>query len=101
MNNYKYRFKTEKEFIEEYGVYWRRIVGWNYNGLMDHFLGNDFEVNVNDLNDRQIFNMFDSFYNQYYCPNYNMGKNQPHKWNIFKNMLKRKVNYEPKKLCYE
>jgi hypothetical protein len=97
MNNYKYRFKTEKEFIDEYGENWKNIVMWSDN--MYYLLGQDFEVNVNDLDDRKIFAIF--YRDQYYYSNYNMGKNPPHGWGIFTNMLKRKVNYDPKKLIFD
>lgn len=36
---YPYRFKTEKEFIFEYGSNWRYIVNFNYQGNMDYLCG--------------------------------------------------------------
>ena len=35
----KYRFKTSKEFIEEYGPGWRSKVGFNSNFDMDCYIG--------------------------------------------------------------
>ncbi|MDO4714023.1 MAG: hypothetical protein Q4B28_05275 [bacterium] len=32
----KVRFKTEAEFIAEFGKDWRDIVNWNTRGEMDH-----------------------------------------------------------------
>jgi len=44
---FKYRFKTEQEFIKEYGINWKRSnpIFWNDN--MDYLLGTDFNYNFN------------------------------------------------------
>jgi hypothetical protein len=36
-----WRFKTEKEFIKEFGFNWKRgiVCSWNTDGNMDHLLG--------------------------------------------------------------
>lgn len=49
-NKYPYRFKTEKEFIDEYGSNWRhgRIdCGWNIR--MDYLLGKEYEYIKNEI----------------------------------------------------
>jgi len=38
-----YRFKTEEEFKNEFGVSWRSYVHWNSSGRMDHLFGTNWE----------------------------------------------------------
>ena len=52
----KYRFKTEEEFLEEFGERWRREIkmSWVGSGEMDYLLGKpldsfEYERNVHDL----------------------------------------------------
>jgi len=42
----KYRFKTEKEFIKEYGDNWRRENPIFWNTEMDYLLGTPFKITV-------------------------------------------------------
>lgn len=35
----KYRIKTEKEFIKEFGKYWRNNLEWYFSIDMDYLLG--------------------------------------------------------------
>lgn len=39
--DYPYRFKTEDEFIADYGIDWRSIISWNPDGEMDYLFGQD------------------------------------------------------------
>ena len=52
----KYRFKTEKEFIEEFGVDWRggnHCCGLSFSISMDYLLGTEIEDSIveGDMND--------------------------------------------------
>lgn len=40
----KYRFKTEEEFIREFGKNWRQVVKMGWADNMDEFLGKPMEV---------------------------------------------------------
>jgi hypothetical protein len=95
MNEYLYRFKTEEEFIKEFGEDWRHSLGdafWVDN--MNIFFGTDLKyvldedylkVKVNELNKL----MYNKLYNNYY---------------ITGHMIKLKNSeptYLPKKLSYE
>ena len=43
MKYYPYRFKTEKEMIDSFGIYWRNVfadIGWTSD--MNYLLGTDF-----------------------------------------------------------
>ena len=58
-NNYSYRFKTEKEFKEEFGPNWRNKQGlwWAEEGHMDYLLGTKLEVDFpDDVDDVSITN---------------------------------------------
>jgi hypothetical protein len=35
------RFKTEQEFIKEFGEHWKRTVDWNFDGKMDYLFGTE------------------------------------------------------------
>jgi len=43
MIKYKYRIKTEKEFLDEFGYNWRMVVRYHFIKDMDHLLGQDIE----------------------------------------------------------
>ena len=43
MIKYKYRFKTEEEFIQEYGNYWREVNGILFINNMNFLLGTDID----------------------------------------------------------
>ena len=49
-SKHEYRFKTEKEFIDEYGDNWNHRINWNSYNDMDYLFGTkldiDFPVNV-------------------------------------------------------
>ncbi len=53
---YPYRFKTEEEFIEEFGEDWKDALidsggpNWTTAGEMDHLFGKDFPFKENELN---------------------------------------------------
>lgn len=75
----KYRFKTEKEFIEEFGHNWRPIVGWNCSGQMEYLLGSDFPylfknenqtISIKDKNSRNYWSI-DNNMVTLKLPNYN------------------------------
>ncbi len=65
---YKYRFKTEEEFIKEYGENWRDYTDWNSHGEMDYLFGkkldqdfpeNSYDMVIEDHED-------DTWYNTWY-----------------------------------
>jgi hypothetical protein len=83
---HKYRFKTEEEFIKEYGNEWRfhHTIIFNYD--MDYLLGTDF-----------IWGFIDG-YECVHIPGPMGG------WNIHKSFLLKKLeepNYKPKKFIKE
>lgn len=45
---YPYRFKTEEEFVKEFGSNWRKKVnnGWVISGRMDNLFGEDYPYDV-------------------------------------------------------
>jgi len=43
-----YRFKTKEEMIDEFGIGWREVLGWNNRGNMDYLLGTPIELEVPD-----------------------------------------------------
>lgn len=52
---YPYRFKTEEEFIDEFGYNWRDVImrnGPNWADEMDYLFGQDFPYEENDLNSK-------------------------------------------------
>lgn len=77
----KYRFKTEKEFIEEYGKDWGNKVNWNPYGEMDYLLGIKLGKKQNKLANR---------WGVFYIKG----------WNITHNMLI-EIKEEPKPLDLE
>jgi len=90
MSDYlQYRFKTEQEFIKDYGLTWRARVNWNQEGKMDHLLGNIFPKKIkkeyiNDPFFRE--NLKDKYIN--------------FEWSIFSYMIteiEKIPNYKPKK----
>lgn len=86
---YKYRFKTEKEFIEEFGVNWRNEVRYMWVNGMDYLLGTEIpSSNVLLSEDNSIKFIVESWKS----------------WNISENMvtlIKKTPNYNPKKISYE
>ena len=86
---YKYRFKTEKEFIEEFGVNWRNKVRYMWVNGMDYLLGTEIpSSNVLLSEDNSIKFIVESWKS----------------WNISENMvtlIKKTPNYNPKKISYE
>lgn len=48
MSKPKYRFKTIKEFEEEFGEDWRNIVNFNYEGFMDYLAGKPLEDHISN-----------------------------------------------------
>lgn len=96
---YKYRFKTEDEFLEENGEHWRGD-GPGFNNDMDYLLGTD--VYYDDIKDylncdfdidRDVwFDVDSNIYN--------------HTWTITNYFIKKvknilPPNYEPRKFVYE
>jgi hypothetical protein len=82
---WKYRFKTEEEFIKEFGKYWQSDVNWNSNGDMDYLFGIDFDNYLNDEGFASIRNK---------------GFRGPYNWTICNEMLIQNIekpNYSPKK----
>jgi hypothetical protein len=97
MSKYLYRFKTEEEFIKEFGTMWREYafpnIGWCE--YMDKFLGKDFELITKDNlykfeNKKDFVKITNKDYNG--------------QWTIIWRMIKLKNNiptYLPRKLSYE
>lgn len=75
-----FRFKTEVEFIQEYGTDWCRFVNWSLSG-MAYLLGTNLnpEYNIEALN---------TILNNDYFLLFVRGKNHYGQWCINKSMLK-------------
>lgn len=71
-----YRFKTEKEFEEEFGNTWMNIITNEWNEEMDYLFGR--EITYEDWNNIQTNG---SFYKHWF------GSNYEHKWGISKDMV--------------
>jgi hypothetical protein len=86
-SQYKYRFKTEEEFIKEYGNDWRSKVG--FSKKMDHILGTVLRMNVSEKD----FSILSTVY---------WLKYKYFGWNISIMMVKEIApNYKPKKFIKE
>ena len=82
----KYRIKSEQEFIEEFGTFWKKKVHWNSGNLMDYLfdtkLDNYTDKHFNSNFDFIIIRIDDDGYNWYITskmvkqilPNYNENK---------------------------
>lgn len=96
-NKYKYRFKTEKELINEFGKRWYDLCNWNDEGHMDYLFGTSVKIPNNALDDMgDIKNVFTV---QNECPGYNINRT----WIISKKLIIKSVNvsnYKPKKFIY-
>ncbi len=89
---YLYRFKTEEEFINEYGKDWRKVIGFNYTGKMDYLCGLIYEV---ELSKKEYQDRIDN--NRWFGLLY-------HNRGISPKMLKLRTfepNYKPKKFSKE
>jgi len=88
-NLQNYRFKTEKEFKDEFGENWRAVVPSRFPIEMDHLLGKD--INVAEVD------MINSYYNCYNTLPNNLNILFGYKtWSISKEMITKKepvVNY--------
>ncbi len=87
---YLYRFKTEDEFIKEYGEDWRLKVGFNFTGKMDYLCGTIYEI---ELSKREYQDRIDNdtWFRYFY-----------YYWRICPKMLKLRTmipNYSPKKFA--
>lgn len=49
MKTVLFRFKTEQEFLDEFGPEWREAVSFNYYGSMDYLLGKQVRVPIGSL----------------------------------------------------
>lgn len=49
MKRYRFRFKTRKEFVDEYGIYWMSKVPNNWNEDMNIYLGKPLEIDNDEL----------------------------------------------------
>lgn len=45
----RYRFKTKKEFEDEFGPNWRKVVKWQFPTSMDYLLGSPIRKEYNWL----------------------------------------------------
>jgi hypothetical protein len=82
---YPYRFKTKKEFIDEYGIHFNSIIRcrWNSLGGMDYLYGIEYPYII-DKNTKLLLNVDG--------------------WNVSWDMLTLNIktpDYKPKKLIYE
>lgn len=92
---YKYRFKTEEEFIKEFGESWRRIVQCSFTREMNYLLGTD-------LNEEYYY-LADHFFNKNRESGYFEIYDGRGNWNITIGMLKRidlMPIYKPKNFVY-
>lgn len=92
--DYLYRFKTEKEFIKEYGRDWERFLkshGPNWSSEMEHLFGKPFTVTKDELN----MNDIQPINNRWNDPE------SSHDWKISWVMLTKNTQiptYKPKKI---
>lgn len=98
LTKYKFRFKTEDEFLSIFGDDWKSTIlcKWNSDGYMDHLYGIDFTVDFEkdyDINEFYSQNFYDSKRERY--------------WNISRDMIIENNNntykclYDNKKMIYE
>ncbi len=90
MKHWPYRFKTEKEFIKEFGLRWRgRLHGNSFPPSMDYLLGKPFPYEFNGAH-----NVFKLNIN-------NEPEDSEYTWGIVQDMLIKnempKPNYLPKR----
>ena len=93
-----YRFKTEEEFIKQYGGEWKTKAGWGYEH-MDYLLGSVLEYDFPDDLDEIELPIDDETHKLYEIPNNRTV------WYIDRDMLtknnKQIPNYKPKKFSRE
>ena len=84
---YLYRFKTEEEFLNEFGPHWRNVVSckWHPDGDMDYLFGLVYPFHDVELNNRCLSN----FENWFISPDM-LTKNKPNK-----------PSYKPRKIIHE
>jgi len=96
-SDYKYRFKTEKEFIYEFGDDWKHAVGFNTGDQMDHLIGTPINVPSYCIGyDGDIIRSFNMHDTNYSDPRGN--------WSVGIDMVKKEKavpTYKPKKFIYE
>jgi len=93
---YPYRFKTEKEFIKEYGSEWRKSkrystrTGFYWNTEMDIFLGTVYPFTDEEI--KKFMRPIDNFFSFPKCD----------EWSISDDMLTPNApTYKPKKFVRE
>jgi len=86
---YKYRFKTEEEFIKEFGNRWRNNNPLYWNDRMDYLLGTNFDIDFNGNEEVKIRRLDDS--NEYWTISIH---------HITKEELILTPDYKPKKFVY-
>ena len=75
---YPYRFKTEQEFIKEFGHRWIYEVGWNDDNQMDYLFGQPYPFNVNEDDYLPFIEDNHNGYHDIWSINWNMlTKNEP------------------------
>lgn len=98
---YPYRFKTEKEFIEQYGHYWKRSVAWNDKGYMDYLFGKPYKDESLDFSSVEFWYGSVPVQQGHYDP---IDPNRTN-WTITRNMLTEnepiKPYYSPRKIVRE
>lgn len=84
----KYRFKTREEFVEQFGNFWKDVLGgcWSYD--MDRFFGMNFVQQYNTIIDKSNY----MFYKHCLIRPIML---KPNDTNTFK------IIYSEKKLCYD
>ena len=89
MKQWKYRFKTEEEFVKEHGLAWRYTVGFAVDGRMDYLCGTVLEY---DFLDDELLIRIPQLYSQGW-------------WQIYNRMLTKNEplvpNYKPRKIIRE
>ena len=92
MKQWKYRFKTEEEFVKEHGLAWRYVVGFNPYGDMDYLCGTVLEYDF--LDDEYMIRI-----SRLKSPR------TRRRWQIYREMLTKNEplvpNYKPRKIRRE
>lgn len=90
---YPYRFKTEDEFMKEFGYNWENNILNGWNDDMNYLLGSDYKFSIDlkfDENKKKAITIHRLYDDKWYISTHMLTKNEQNK-----------PNYSSKKLIYE